>query len=148
MKKRIVTTALFLAMGFTAAFANNKGIHDEVAASFAKDFSNAKEVKWEKQNRYEIATFSLNGMVMKAYYDDAHASLIALVHHILTDRLPIYLMTNLQNNYRGYWVTELYELTNGKESHYQITIENADHKLVMNSVSGTDWVVENKIKKV
>ena len=144
MKKKIITTALFFAIGLSAAFAgNSNGTNDAVVASFTKEFSNAKEVKWQKQSQYDMATFKLNGVIMTAYYND-HASLVAVIHHVLTDQLPILLLADLKNNYSDYWVTELYEAATDGESHYHIKLENSHETIKMISLNSTDWMIENR----
>jgi hypothetical protein len=149
MKKRIVTTAMFLVIGFVSAFANSayKPSDDHTIASFKRDFSNAKEVSWQQQKGYNVASFSLNGVVMTAYYDN-RAGLVAVVHHVLADNLPIYLLKDLKNNYGQYWVADLYEEATPRESHYRVTLENADQIIVLNSVNSREWKVQSVIAKL
>ena len=148
MKKRIATTAIILVMGFVSAFASDsKPAGDGIASSFYKDFSNAKEVSWQQEKGYHVASFKMNGNIMMAYYDNRFG-LIAVVHHMLSDNLPIYLQVDLKNNYSNYWVSDLYEVASARESHYRITLENADKIIVLNSFNGRNWKVQSEIAKM
>jgi hypothetical protein len=148
MKKRIATTAIILVMGFVSAFANSgKPVGDGIVASFYKDFFNAKEVSWQQQDGYRVASFNLNGNTLMAYYDNRFG-LVAVVHHMLTDNLPIYLLMDLKKSYSDYWVSDLYEEATSRESHYRVTLENANQIIVMNSFNGRDWKVQSRITKM
>src|ERR1700686_4741040 len=102
MKKTILTIALSFALGLTTIFANDdKGISRDITTSFNKEFTHAKQLMWKKEKNYTIATFTLSGQVISAYYN-ADAELVAIVHNILSDHLPIYLLTDRKKNYSGY----------------------------------------------
>jgi hypothetical protein len=147
MKKSILTLALFFSIGIPALFASDDhGISRKMAASFNKDFSGAKQVQWTKEKNGCDARFILDGQVMTAYYN-GQAELIAVVHHILTDRLPIFLLTSLKSDYHDYWVSGLFESASDHESSYHITLENADQIIEMRSVNATEWVTERRIEK-
>jgi hypothetical protein len=148
MKKTIFTFLFLFSLGMVSVFANDgHGINRQVLASFNQDFANAKQVSWEKEKHYYDASFVLNSQYMKAYYNDERI-LLAVVHHILTDHLPIYLLNSLKNNYTDFWVSKLYESANEWGSNYHITLENADQILEMKSVDAREWVTVKKVKKL
>ena len=147
MKKIILSTAFFLLLGLTALFANDKNpVSPEIRSSFKKDFSSANHISWHKQKEYEVASFVLNGETMNAYYNEK-AEMIVVVHNMLSDHLPIYLMSSLKNNFADFWITELFETAAPGESNYHIKLENADQVVVMRSVDSAEWVLEKKTKK-
>ena len=146
MKKIILGLALFLTIG-TASFANNdETINQKAEQSFKKDFAQAKDVKWQKSGDLVKATFSLNDKVLFAYYNDG-GELVAITRNITTDQLPIALLTSLKKNYSEYWVTDLFEMVSGGQSNYYITLENADHKVVLKSDDFANWTNYKKEKK-
>ena len=58
MKKIIFATAMMLTVGMTSVFANTKDeVSNQVSTSFQKDFSNAKQVQWQKETAFTKATF-------------------------------------------------------------------------------------------
>jgi hypothetical protein len=147
MKKALAMMTLVLVLGWGSTFANNgQGISKQTVAHFSKDFAQAKKVNWIKENGYSIANFVLDGQILAAYYGD-NAELIAVVHNILADRLPIFLLTSLKSSYQDYWVSNLFESANENESSYHLTLENANQVLVLRSVNSTDWIVVKKEKK-
>jgi hypothetical protein len=147
MKKTILTFSLLTAFGISALFANDvPGVTREIANSFHKDFSNAEHIRWVKEKNFYDASFVLDGQIMTAYYNE-DAELVAVTHHILTDHLPIYLLTSLKSNFNDFWVSDLFESANDRESSYHIKLENADQIIEMRSVNSTDWVTEKRIRK-
>ena len=147
MKKLITIAALFIATASTGVFANDDhGISREIASSFNKDFTAAKHVSWQQQDGYSIARFKLNDQFMTAYYS-RNGILVAVLHNIPVDHLPLLLLTELKNSYSNYWVTDLFEAATDGESHYHLTLENGDQTLKLKSVGSADWAVARKIKK-
>src|ERR1700693_6279067 len=103
MKRLIFATAMMLTVGLTSSLANtNDNINDQVTSSFRRDFVSAKEVRWQKENNYIKATFTMYSQVMFAYYNE-NGELIGVVRNILSDKLPINLMTDLRLNYNARW---------------------------------------------
>ena len=81
-----------------------------------------------------------------AYYNES-GDLVAITRNITTDQLPISLLTSLKKNYSDYWVSDLFEMVSNGESNYYITLENADHKLVLKSEDFSSWSTYRKEKK-
>ena len=147
MKKLIAIAAFIMASASIGAFANDDhGISREIAASFKKDFNSANHVSWQNQDGYSIARFKINDQFMTAYYG-RNGVLVAVLHNIPVDHLPLLLLTELQNDYSTYWVTDLFEAATDGESHYHLTLENGEQTLKLKSVGSTDWTVSKKIKK-
>jgi hypothetical protein len=148
MKKIILATGLMLTLGLTGAFAKDRGdINAAVTASFSKDFGTAENVNWERQRDFIKATFSLNNMIMFAYYQP-DGELLAVSRNLLSDQLPIYLRGDLKKNYRGYWINDLFELAAQEQTSYYISMENADEILVLKSNGYNGWIVYKKQKKI
>ena len=147
MKKTIFATAMMLTIGLTSSFANtNDNINEQVTASFSKDFAGAKEVRWQKANNYAKATFAMYGQVMFAYYNE-NGELIGLVRNILSDKLPMGLMTDLKKNYNDRWISDLFEMHSEGQSTYYATLETADETLVLKSNGLNGWSVYKRTKK-
>jgi len=54
---------------------------------------------------------------------------LALTRNILFSSLPLALQFDIVKKYRNGWVSQLYELVNGKETQYRLTLENADQTI-------------------
>ena len=147
MKKIIFATAMMLTVGITSAFANkNDDVNNQITTSFNKDFATAREVKWQKEKNFVKATFSMDNQVMYAYYN-AGGELIGVVRNILSDKLPINLLTNLKKNYSNYWISDLFEMASEGQSSYYITLETADETLILKSEGSSEWSVYKRSKK-
>lgn len=146
MKKIILSIATVLMMGI-GAFANS---HDEISKltinAFNKDFSAARNISWEKKQDFVKVTFTLNDQVMFAYYDN-NGVLKAVVRNLASEQLPINLYTELKSGYADYWISDLFEVASDDQTTYFVTLENADRKIVLTSISGNSWSVYAKSKK-
>ena len=148
MNKSILSIAIILLMG-TSVFAtnlNNEEINQLAVQSFHKEFVSATNVKWEQKGDYVKATFTLNSQVLFAYYN-SEGNLTAVVRNIVSDQLPISLLTSLKNEYTGYWISDLFEMASNDQTTYYITVENADKKIVLRSNGVDSWSVYTKTRK-
>ena len=147
MKKTILIWVVLLTMSVTTTFANKaEGVSDKIMNSFNKEFVNAKDVEWEIGKQFVKATFKLNEQVIFAYYTPDGEQL-AVSRNLLSSQLPINLLASLKNNYQEFWITDLFEMAAGNETSYFITLESADHVLVLKSSGAGNWQVFKKEKK-
>ena len=146
MKKKIVTLLAFVLLAIATTFANGNDISKEARAAFAVSFAKATDVKWEKENTYCKAFFTMNGQSLSALFDE-EGKLIALSRNILSTDLPLNLQAALARNFSGYWITDLAEYAVGSETLYYLTVENADQKTVYESVGTYDWSLLKKTAK-
>ncbi len=147
MKKGILSLALMLMIGITSTFAKNyEGVNQRVISSFQREFTNAKDVKWESSKEFAKATFSLNGQIMFAYYSE-EGQLLAMTRNIQSSQLPINLLNNLKKDYNSFWITDLFEMASGNETAYYVTLESSDSMVVLKSTDSMNWEVFKKEKK-
>lgn len=148
MKQVILSIATVLMMGISA-FA---GVNDEVKVSqqaqqsFKKDFTNARNISWEQKQDYVKVTFSLNEQVLFAYYNKS-GELQAVVRNIISDQLPINLLTDLKKDYSDFWISDLFEIASDDQTTYYVTVENANKTIVLKSEGSSNWTVFSKEKK-
>ena len=148
MKSISLSIAIVLMMGLSAFAAKNDetDVNKEVVRSFHKEFINAKNVKWEKKVGYVKVEFTLNDQVLFAYYNN-DGQMTAIVRNIVSDQLPISLLTSVRNDYSGYWISDLFEVAADGQTNYYVTLENADKKMVLRSSGIDGWEVYSKTKK-
>lgn len=147
MKKSILSLALMLTIGLTSIFANNaEGVNQKVISSFKKEFSNAKDVKWENGKEYVKATFTLNGQILFAYYSE-NGEMLAMTRNITSSQLPINLLNDLKKDYNSFWITDLFEMAAGNETAYYVTLESTDSIIVLKSSDASNWEQFKKEKK-
>jgi hypothetical protein len=147
MKKRILLLTIAL-VSFTAfSFAADApAISKNVINSFNKQFFNARDIKWEHQARFEKAEFTMNDMVLFAYFND-NGELLAVTRFISPNQLPLQILTSLKSDYAGYWVSDLFEIQTENGTSYYVTIENADRILILKSEGISGWQTFQREKK-
>jgi hypothetical protein len=139
-KKIALMVAMLLTLGASYSFAGpNDSISRNVRSSFKKDFHNAQIISTEARKNFTKLTFRMDDMVMYAFYT-GNGELIAVTRNIVSTQLPLNLQMSLKNEYKGYWITELFELSGENDNCYYISLESADKKLALRS-SGDEWEV-------
>ncbi len=148
MKKMIPPAFVLLMAGMTSAFAEKGGGGNELAVkSLKRNFANAKNIQWVQSGDYLKASFSINDQVLFACYN-SQGELQSVMRNIVSEQLPIGLLTNLKTGYADHWITDLYEVATNGVSTYFVTVENADEKLVLKSAPGySDWTASAKTEK-
>jgi len=148
MKKISLSIAIVLMMGLGAFAAKNdeSDVNQQVVKSFHREFANARNVKWEQKVGYVKVEFTLNDQVLFAYYNN-EGQMTAVVRNIVSDQLPISLLTSLKRDYTGFWISELFEVAADEQTNYYVTLENADKKIVLRSSGIDSWDVYSKSRK-
>ena len=129
----------------TSAFAEEENVKAEILAAFKSKFSTAQEVTWTSGKMFSEATFLLNGSWITAHFN-YRAELVAVSRNITSDQLPLFLQNNLRKHYSGYWITDLFELSNKDGFSHYITLRNADEEIVLESLNGRTWSVYRSTK--
>src|SRR5580700_4069911 len=103
-KKFLLGTLLSIFIcSYTFAANNDNGISERIKASFQHEFANAEDVRWEDCYQYVKASFKLEDQELSAYFNP-EGDLLAITRNIISDQLPIHLLTILRKEYAGYWI--------------------------------------------
>jgi hypothetical protein len=147
MKKKILLLSIVL-VSFTAfSFAADApAVSKNVISSFNKQFSNARDIKWEHQANFEKVEFTMNDMVLFAYFNN-NGELLAVSRFISPNQLPLQILTSLKSNYADYWVSDLFEIQTENGTSYYATIENANQILILKSEGMSEWQTFQREKK-
>jgi hypothetical protein len=146
IKKSLLIWALLFA-GIGSSFANNlENVNEQVISSFKRDFSTAQDISWEKTQEISKATFKMNDQVMFAYYAE-DGKLLAVTRNMVSGQLPISLLSDLKNNYSGYWISDLFEMVTNDGTSYYVTLENSTQKMVLRSQGYNGWETFRKDEK-
>jgi hypothetical protein len=147
MKKRILLLSIVL-VSFTAfSFAADApAISKNVMISFNKQFASAHDIKWVEQANFVKAEFTINDMVLYAYFNH-NGELIAVTRYISPSQLPLEILTSLKKSYTGYWVNDLFEIQTESGTSYYATIENADQVIILKSEGISGWQTFQREKK-
>ena len=147
MKKRILLLSIVL-VSFTAfSFAADAPvISKNVISSFQKQFSGARDIKWDNQPNFVKAQFTIDNIVLYAYFNKT-GDLIAVTRFISPTQLPLELLTSLKEDHKGYWISDLFEIKTENGTSYYATLENADQVVVLKSEGISGWNTFQKEKK-
>jgi hypothetical protein len=143
MKKIIIMLAITISN--LAAFAGEVNVNKKVLNAFSQEFAGAKDVEWIARDTYYKASFVFNGQYVNAFYK-LNGKLMATTRNISSLDLPMTLQTSLKK-YTGFWISDLFEMSNNDGTNYYITMENAGSKIVLKSGSAGNWNVFKKSLK-
>jgi hypothetical protein len=144
--KPILIAFAFFASTFTKTFASNdNAVEPVVLKSFQATFAGATEVDWSRAQDLYKAVFFLNGQYITAYYTP-EGTMHALTRHITAANLPVILQTQLKNDHKDKWVSDVLEVTAEGGLQYYVTLEDAGSKVILKSASNT-WNTYQKQRK-
>ena len=148
MKKKILTLITALTLIISASYAGNTDRHipASVASTFHSDFTYASNVNWELFNGYYKASFNEHGITLYAFYT-SEGDFMGLATYMLSDRLPVSLQSEIKEKYTGYWITDLFHFNINNVPGFFITLENADHKIMLKAEQNKGWSFYSEVKK-
>jgi hypothetical protein len=138
MKLLIITLTTLLSLVSLKSNADEINVTPQVLKSFTTSFNNATEVKWSANSMLFKAEFSYHGQFITAYYN-ADGEMVAATKNISSTTLPVAVQASLKKVSKGYWIADLFELTDDSGTSYYVTLENADTKVVLKNSIGTTW---------
>lgn len=138
---------LAIAVSSLFAFAGEENVSKDALKAFDKEFTGAREVKWTVSSEYYRVSFVHNDQYISAFYNTS-GELLAVTRNISLLNLPLKLQAELRGDYSEYWISDLFEISNDEGTHYYITVEKADSKVILKSEGNTEWTVYKKISKV
>ncbi len=145
-KRLTVIAALLLTLCTTYSFTTPTNDGDSAPrAFFSRDFHNAQLVSTQDYSTFTKVTFKLNDVVMFAFYN-FNEELLAVTRNIVSNQLPVTLLTSLRKHYGDKWITDLFEFSGNEQNCYYISLENADSKTTLRS-AGNDWEVYSTTRK-
>jgi hypothetical protein len=138
--KKILITLVMIASLTKGVMASEEGVNSEVLNAFKNDFANAKNVSWQTAGNYYKASFTINGNILFAFYNE-NGEFLGVARNILSTELPDKLKNSWKKNYNGYWITDLFRVTNHSGTFYYITLQNADEKVILEAKNNKNWTL-------
>ncbi|QES88440.1 hypothetical protein [Rhizosphaericola mali] len=133
MKKLLIIAAAFIAISLqVSANSSNKTKDDKDDSINVFVHSNASKIVWHYHDNFDIATFTKDGYLMKAYYD-AQGNMVSTTRALKNrNELPMVVLNNLDKQYPGWGMTDLFE-ENGldKEMVYYAKVTDGDRSLIL-----------------
>jgi hypothetical protein len=147
MKRIIIMLSMFMTVAVTAAIANEGAdINPKVQAAFDKDFSSAKNVKWNRDGDYLKASFTMGDMLTDAFYTE-EGELVGSARNLTFDQLPLAVVLEVNKRFGEGTVLNVLEITNDEGTSYRLWIEQANKKIKIRSNGSGEITVLEKIKK-
>src|ERR1700712_1323411 len=124
MKTKILAllVAAMIIVNVSYAKSTDNNVNETVLTSFSHQFEKATDVEWVKLSGYYKATFNWNDQYLTAFYNETGES-IAIARNIVQKDLPVLLQTTLADQYKDFWVSDLFEYTTSDDNKYYVTVE-------------------------
>ena len=146
MKKIFVTLFAFLTVGIAASIANETpNVDPKILSAFQKEFSFAKDVKWEVKGDVVQVNFSLNDHGFIAWYN-SDAELISTARNLLYMQLPLSVIRSLEKDYADASLSGIVEITRDGETFYQVQAERKNKKVLLKASPAGNILIVKKIK--
>ncbi len=133
MKKIFLAALLAVSIGTSAFSASAKNVNDPIRDQFAAAFDNAQNVTWINENDFVVATFTIDGNQMKAFYN-YDGDFIGTSKVFAFDKLPKNGLTSIMQKYPypPYKLQECIEFVNADgEKNYFVSFEKDNQMLVL-----------------
>lgn len=146
MKKTFVTLFALVTIGITASIADpGTNVDPRILSAFQKEFSFAKNVKWQEEGTLARVSFFLNDQMVSAWYN-SDAQLVTTARNILYHQVPISVMRSLDKAYEGADILAITEISRNDETYYQIRVEKKGKKYLLKASPSGNILVLKRIK--
>lgn len=144
MKKILVTIAI-ISLGLTTLAAGHSSIDPKIISAFEKEFSFAKNVRWEIKQDLAQVNFLLNEQAVTAWYN-SDAVLVTIARNLLYGQLPISVIKVLDKNYPDAALFGILEIIHNNEVQYQLTAETKKKTLLLKVTPAGNITIKKRIK--
>ena len=146
MKKTVSTLFAFLIISSASVMASERAdVDPKILSAFQKEFSFAKNVKWEVKGNLTQVNFLINDQGVMAWYN-SDAELVTTARNILYNQLPISVIRTLEKEYAGANLFGITEINRNNETYYQIRADEKNKKYLLKASSSGNIIVLKKIK--
>jgi hypothetical protein len=146
MKKTILSLLALLVTGITAVMASERAdVDPKILSAFQKEFSFAKNAKWELKGNLTRVNFLINDQAVMAWYN-SDAELVTTARNILYNQLPISVIRTLEKEYAGAGFFGITEVERNNETYYQIMADKKNKKYFLKASPSGNIIVLKKIK--
>ena len=146
MKKTFLSLIAFLLIGITAVIASERSdVDPKILSAFQKEFSFAKNARWEPKGNLTQVIFLLNDQQVSAWYN-SDAELVTTARNILYNQLPISVIRALEKEYAGAEFSGITEISRNDETYYQIRADEKSKKYLLKASPSGNISVLKKIR--
>jgi hypothetical protein len=145
MKKTLTILLIVFTAGIASAYSGEEKVNPAILTSFQKEFSFAKNVKWEISGGVTKAYFSLNEQGFLAVYN-GEGELISVARNILYMQLPLSVIKSLEENYSDADLAGITEITKGNETIYLVTADRKGKRHLLKATASGNITVVKRLK--
>ena len=146
MKKTFSALLAFLIIGISAVMANERpDVDPKILSAFQKEFSFAKNAKWEIKGNLTQVNFLINDQGVMAWYN-SDAELVTTARNILYNQLPISVIRTLEKEFAGADLSGITEVNRNNETYYQIRADEKSKKFLLKASPSGNISVLKKIR--
>jgi len=146
MKNKVSTLFAFLIISSATVMTSERAdVDPKILSAFQKEFSFAKNVKWEVKGNLTRVNFLINDQGVMAWYN-SDAELVTTARNILYNQLPISVIRTLEKEYAGADLFGITEINRNNETYYQIQADEKNKKYLLKASSSGNIIVLKKIK--
>ena len=146
MKKTFSALLVFLIIGISAVMASERAeVDPKILSAFQKEFSFAKNAKWEVNGSLTRVNFLLNDQGVSAWYN-SDAELVTTARNILYNQLPISVIRALEKEYAGADLSGITEVNRNNETYYQIRADEKSKKFLLKASPSGNIIVLKKFR--
>jgi hypothetical protein len=146
MKKTLLTLFAFLMFGISVMIASERtNVDPKILSAFQKEFSFAKNAKWEVKGNLTQVNFLLNDQAVTAWYN-SDGELVTTARNILYNQLPISVTRALEKEYAGADFIGITEVSRNNETYYQVRADEKNKKFLLKASPSGNIIVLEKIK--
>lgn len=129
---------LALVSSMLTSYGRDGGATLALSSGLKASFPLAKEARWSQAGGYFKAEFTLDGKEQTAFFTE-RGEWIATVRNISSEELPGELKSSLKESLQHSWITDLIVMTTEEGTSYYVQLQNADTKIIRQSVGGKKW---------
>ncbi|SHI31448.1 Putative beta-lactamase-inhibitor-like, PepSY-like [Mesonia phycicola] len=97
-------------------------VPQQIRTNFQNSYQNATDVEWEKDLEYYKVEFEVSRDDYEIWYS-ANAKVLKTEKEISARNLPAIVSKNIKNNYSGYSIDDVEEITEGSKTTYYVEVE-------------------------
>jgi hypothetical protein len=120
-------------------------VDPKILSAFQKEFSFAKNAKWEVKGNLTQVNFLINDQAVMAWYN-SDAELVTTARNILYNQLPISVIRTLEKEYGGADFFGITEVERNNETYYQIMADKKNKKYFLKASPSGNIIVLKKTK--
>lgn len=135
---KIAALILFTTMTVNAQDVKNEEISKNLKSQFEKEYPNATEIEWEKENNLFNVEFDIDEKEQEIWYDDS-GNIIKTEHELEEAELPEAIRSKIKSSYSAFKIDDIEMKKENDEVTYEIEIRKGwKGKTLMFNESGAN----------